>query len=86
VTFAAFHPSAVLEFRAAADYYDDGVQGLGDQFIDEVERVVTLLCEHPQLGSSVDAIHRRIFLRRFPFALIYRLHIRFEPDHAFASG
>jgi hypothetical protein len=73
VTSAAFHPSAVLEFRAAAKYYDAAVQGLGDQFIDEVERVATLLCERPRLGSRVDAMHRRVYLRRFPFALVYRL-------------
>lgn len=68
-----FHPAADVEFRAAASYYESRLAGLGEEFIAEMEHVLTLLEEFPTLGSSFDSAHRRLSLRRFPFALIYRL-------------
>ena len=67
-----FHPDAYAEFRAAALYYESRVVGLGGEFISEVEQIVALLEEFPTLGVRMDAVHRRLPLRRFPFALIYR--------------
>ncbi len=68
-----FHPAADEEFRAAASYYESRVPGLGEEFIAEVERTCTLLEEYPDLGPGLDPLHRRHSLRRFPFALIYRI-------------
>lgn len=68
-----FLPAADVEFRAAASYFESRVVGLGEEFIAEVEHMRSLLCDHPALGPRLDAVHRRIALRRFPFALIYRV-------------
>ena len=38
---------------------------------DEVERVVRLLLEHPELGSRLDDELRHFVLRRFPFSVVY---------------
>ena len=46
-----FHPEAEDEFLEAAAHYESEVPGLGDRFGDEVERVVSLLLEHPELGA-----------------------------------
>jgi toxin ParE1/3/4 len=69
-----FHPAADAEMRAAATYYQDRVLGLGDEFLAEIERVCARLSEQQSLGPRLDADHRRIALRRFPFGLIYRLN------------
>ncbi|MGO9513150.1 MAG: type II toxin-antitoxin system RelE/ParE family toxin [Steroidobacteraceae bacterium] len=68
-----FHPAADSELRAAAAYYQERVPGLGDEFLAEVERVCSRLSEQQSLGPRLDAEHRRLALRRFPFGLIYRL-------------
>lgn len=72
MTNVGFHPSASQELREAAAYYESHVPGLGEEFIAEVERICELLGEHTDLGARYDARHRRAFMRRFPFMLIYR--------------
>jgi toxin ParE1/3/4 len=68
-----FHRAADAELRAAAVFYEDRVPGLGEQFLIEVERACSRLGEHQALGPRLDPEHRRLGLRRFPFALIYRV-------------
>jgi toxin ParE1/3/4 len=68
-----FHPAADAELRATAVYYEGRLPGLGSEFLVEVESVCSLLGEHQSLGPRLDAEHRRLGLRRFPFGLIYRV-------------
>lgn len=68
-----FLPAADREFRETATYYDSRVLGLGQEFIAEVERMCAILSENTTLGPRLDTLHRRAVLRRFPFALIYRV-------------
>ncbi len=70
-----FLPAADVEFRAAASYFESRVDGLGAKFIAEVEHMRTLLSDRPALGSKLDSLHRRLPMRRFPFALIYRVDV-----------
>lgn len=67
-----FFRSAVEELIEAADSYESDLRGLGHEFTLEVERVAALLSKFPSLGEKLDQIHRRIPLRRFPYALIFR--------------
>jgi plasmid stabilization system protein ParE len=66
-----FHPDAELELYEAALRYETEVPELGRRFGDEVERVVHLLLEHPELGASVDEALRHFVLRKFPFSVVY---------------
>jgi plasmid stabilization system protein ParE len=67
----AFHPEAEQELYEAAARYESEVPELGFRFIDEVERVVRLLLERPELGSRLDGELRHFVLRRFPFSVVY---------------
>jgi plasmid stabilization system protein ParE len=66
-----FHPEAEQELYEAAARYESEVPELGFRFADEVERVVRLLLEHPELGSWLDDDLRHFVLRRFPFSVVY---------------
>ena len=66
-------PAAEKELIDAAAFYDRQRPGLGDRFIDEFERVIALLLEHPELGVRVGEDRRVIVLNRFPFRLVYAL-------------
>lgn len=44
-----FHRAAREEFIDAADWYQSKRPGLGDEFIAEIERCVTLIAAQPQL-------------------------------------
>lgn len=68
-----FFPAAEQELTEAVDYYESKLRGLGAEFADESERIVALLAELPLLGEKLDPIHRRIPLRRFPYAVIFRV-------------
>lgn len=67
-----FFPLAERELQEAAEQYEGYVRGLGQDFVLEVQRVVEVLADLPSLGEKLDLIHRRVPLRRFPYALIFR--------------
>ena len=66
-----FHPEAEQELYEAASRYESELPDLGRRFADEVERVVQLLLDHPELGSRLDPELRHFVLRRFPFSVVY---------------
>lgn len=66
-----FHPEAELELYEAALRYESEVPELGRRFGGEVERVVQLLLEHPDMGSPVDKDLRHFVFRKFPFSVVY---------------
>lgn len=65
-----FFPAAEQELLDAASEYEGHLSGLGRGFILEIERLSSVLIELPSLGEKLDPIHRRIPLRRFPYAHI----------------
>lgn len=65
------HPEAEQELYEAASRYEAEVRELGLRFADEVERVIQLLLEHPELGSRLDDNLRHFVLRKFPFSIVY---------------
>jgi plasmid stabilization system protein ParE len=68
-----FLPAAREELDAATSYLEDRIQGLGEEFLEDVERTGTLLRQFPQIGRRLDAMHRAIPLQRFSFNLVYRV-------------
>ncbi|MBU6469289.1 MAG: type II toxin-antitoxin system RelE/ParE family toxin [Gammaproteobacteria bacterium] len=67
-----FHRSARAEFIDAAAWYESKRQGLGDEFIAEIERCVTLIAAQPQLYAEVHNRIRRLTTRRFPYSIYFR--------------
>jgi toxin ParE1/3/4 len=71
VSDPAFLPAAREEFLAAAEYYEAASPGLGAEFVEDVERAVKRLATFSKHGSPYVADTRRLFLRRFPFDIVY---------------
>jgi len=67
-----FFPAAEQELSEAIEHYEGRLQGLGSDLALEVERLCAVLVELPSLGERLDPIHRRLPMRRFPYALIFR--------------
>ena len=55
----------------AALFYEAARSGLGDFFLDHMQRVIDALCRRPELGLDVGDGFRRALVRRFPFNVIY---------------
>jgi plasmid stabilization system protein ParE len=68
-----FHRLAEYELNEAAQYYDLGEPGLGASFLEEVDRCLQAIAAHPEAGRDLHGSVRRRLLRRFPYALLYRI-------------
>ena len=68
-----FHRAAEHELAAAMRTGEARATGLGLDLLSEVERVVSILCDLPDIGERLDSRRRRFPLQRFPFAVVYRV-------------
>ena len=66
-----FHPAAAEEAAAAADYYNGKRDGLGLEFLLDLNDCINAARALPDSGSPYEASTRRLLFRRFPFSLIY---------------
>lgn len=71
--------AAEEELRGAIIWYEEKRTGLGVEFYREVQRVLQIIKRHPGIGTLVPKVPlqtntRRVLLRRFPFAVVYREH------------
>jgi toxin ParE1/3/4 len=71
VTGVAFHPQAQIELAELTRYYENAANGLGAEFLDQVERSLSRLVDTPAFGHVVRAPVRRYLLGRFPVAIVY---------------
>jgi hypothetical protein len=68
-----FHRLAEHELNEAAQYYDLEEPGLGSSFLEEVDRCLQSIQAHPEAGPILGGSVRRRLLRRFPYALLYKI-------------
>lgn len=71
---AAFHRLAEHELNEAAQYYDREEPGLGIAFLEEADRCLRVIQEAPEAGGVLHGTVRRRLLRRFPYALLYKIN------------
>jgi len=65
------HEAAEAEIKEAADFYDIESLGLGDEFTDEIDRIIERIAKHPQAAPISRGSLRIIVLTRFPYSLVY---------------
>jgi plasmid stabilization system protein ParE len=68
-----YHPEAAKELTSSIQYYEEKSNGLGAEFLDEIEEVIAQALAHPQSGSLLTKQDRRILLDRFPYEIIYNI-------------
>lgn len=73
---ARFVAPARREFLAQVAYYHMHEPGLGARFAAAVEEATARALAFPLSGTRASKNTRRVFVRDFPFAVVYRL----EPD------
>jgi toxin ParE1/3/4 len=72
---ASFHPMAEIEMNEAAEYYEAREPGLGNAFIDEVERAINSILQNPDFAQVILKSIRRKILWRFPYSLMYSINV-----------
>ena len=68
-----FHRLAEHELNEAAQYYDLEEPGLGAAFLGEVDRCLQSIQAQPEARVVLLSEVRRRLLRRFPYALVYKI-------------
>ena len=66
-----FHPEAQDEFFAAIDWYEAARPGLGAAFLSAVSEAAERALERPLAGAPLGSNLRRIFVRQFPYFVLY---------------
>ena len=69
---ARFIALARREFLSEVAFYNGKEPGLGTRFAAAVEEATTRALAFPSTGSPASTNTRRVFVKDFPFAVIYR--------------
>ena len=89
-----FRPEASDDYLQATNWYDQQRMGLGDYFVTSVEVAIETIASHPEIFPIVGGNVRRALVRRFPYAIYYRVtvdritiaaifHVRRDPIQLF---
>lgn len=70
---AILRPAAAGDVEDAYAWYESQRTGLGDEFLTAVNQAVAAISENPLQYPVIHRQTRRIFLRRFPYGLYFRL-------------
>jgi hypothetical protein len=74
------HPKARAEIRAAALWYEERRSGLGDQFVERVNKALQRLEADPALHpiwpgtAAAPTAIRKVLLEQFPYLVAFELH------------
>jgi toxin ParE1/3/4 len=64
---------AETDLREAKEWYESQRAGLGEEFVSEIEAALRMLIRDPQRHTVYYRGFRRVFVRRFPYKLFYRV-------------
>ena len=67
-----FHPDVSFEIKASYNWYQKQAEGLGEDFINELELAYQAIIEFPETWLPFQKSFRRFLLSKFPFSVIYR--------------
>ena len=68
-----WHPRILNELLRARGHYNGCRPGLGDSFVDEFDQRIAAISEAPLQWAKVSGDVRRVLMRRFRYAIFYRV-------------
>ena len=71
MTTIRFHKKALLDFTESYDYYEEQSKGLGERFVTEADKIISLIQKHPLRARIIKANYRIVNIPDFPFQIIY---------------
>jgi plasmid stabilization system protein ParE len=67
-------PEARVDLREVAFWYNEQGAGLGERFVEDLERIFERISENPRQFPRVDQTVHCALLRQFPYKVYFRLH------------
>ena len=68
----SFHPDVADEIKGSYIWYENQLQGMGNQFLIELEDGYTAVVNFPETWATFQYGFKRYILNRFPFSIIYK--------------
>jgi len=69
-----FLEPAHIEYQEAIEFYNLQSEGLGDKFIIEVDRTISIIKKYPESFCEYTSHTRKAVVSIFPYNIIYALH------------
>jgi toxin ParE1/3/4 len=69
----SYHPEAEAEIQAATAWYLSRSRQAAIGLVEEVDRIMAMIQQFPDLQPSYDDRHRFAVLRRYPYSVVYRV-------------
>ena len=66
-----FHPEAQEELNSSIDFYYSQIDGLGLEFLEEIELSIEKIKEFPERWQKKHNSIRHYLLQQFPFTIFY---------------
>ncbi len=66
-----YHPEVEYDLEDAIDYYNLQREGLGDEFLSEVETTINYIQQQPLHFQKLNRNTRKANIHKFPFAVYY---------------
>lgn len=68
----SFHPDVADDIKGSFNWYENQLQGLGKQFLDELENAYIAIQNFPQSWANFHYGFKRYILNKFPFSIVYK--------------
>lgn len=68
-----FQTEAIIDIQEAYIWYEEQKDGLGDEFLEELEIGQHKISNHPQYYAGVNNRFRRLKINRFPYIVVYEI-------------
>lgn len=68
-----YHPAVKLDLREAHNWYESRREGLGEEFLSEVRKIISYISNNPEMYETVRGDVRRGVTSRFPYLVLYRI-------------
>jgi len=65
---------AYIEYQEAVDFYNLQSKGLGEKFIIEIDRTISIIKNYPESFSGFTQNTRKAGVSVFPYNIIYTIH------------
>ena len=66
-------PRAIRMMQEAYQWYEEQKQGLGEDFLEELESYYIKLQSHPEYFGKIRKNFRQAALKRFPYVIVYEI-------------
>ena len=68
-----FDDDIKINLREAYEWYERKKEGLGDDFLEAIQKSLDSISKNPTHYSFTDETKRRIIVRKFPYKIIYQI-------------